>query len=175
VRIRYDRHTARVQDTFWPAGAGGLLLGGAGLGFFLQDLVQGAFWGWGVSALILASLAVSAYICTCYRVILINRRRKLVTVRYRGWYGYQNSFSYFAPVKLESSLETFKRVLTTRRMERLQDSSGEVAVYTIHLEPDTGNRVSVLRSTSESLIEKEATKLAEFLGLPSRKGYESRP
>ncbi len=161
-----------MSDSFVPIGIAGLLMCGSGLGWSIYDrLTSGAFWGWGITAFTVACMIASAWVATCYRVVKIDRKARTVRVVYRGGYGFKNNHSLWKQRKHESSLDEYIRVATTRHMERRSEGKGEIAVYSLMLESESGERLTVYRHTVESYALKETKRLADFLGLPYRQVY----
>lgn len=170
VTIKYGKDKVSVRDSFVPIGIAGLLLSGSGLGWLVHDrLVNGIFWGWGILVFIAACVLACGWVATCYRIVCIDRKANLVSAVYRGGYSFQGSHSLWARQEREWPLSDYVRVTTNRHYETAE--SGQVAVYTIALEGGRGGSFPVHRHTSESLIQKETVKLAEFLSLPHRKNY----
>lgn len=182
MRIIYKSDKAKVSESFTPIGVAGLLLTGAGLGWLLYDAFSaGIFWGWGILAFILATMLAFAWVCTCYKTVVIDRQAQMASLVYRGGCGMETSYSLWKPTKIERPLEGFDHISTQRHFESTDAgasrnsvmalSASKVAVYTIYLESDSELPFPVLRNVNSSLIEKEAVKLAAFLGLPFRKGH----
>jgi len=172
MTISYGKDTARVRDSMVPVGVAGLMMSGFGLGMLVYDhFSTGSFWGWGMLAFILACLLASGWIATCYRVVVIDRKNRLVSVAYRGGYGFRNSHSMWARREQAWSLDNCSRLSAGRHFENRETGGGKVAIYSILLESEQGDVVPVYQHTSESLILKETSKLANFLELPHREDF----